>query len=70
MVNEQPKLVDPGVTEAPLSDEPKDELGGSSVVAEKPSYYTRAMAARLRAGLDAESAPRQSQGVRIKYCMQ
>ena len=66
VVNEQPKLVDPGVAEAPQSDEPKDELGGSSVVPEKPSYYTRAVAARRRAGLDVESAPRQSRGVEVR----
>ena len=48
MVSEQPKLVDPGVAEIPLS------------AAEKPSYVTRAVAARRRAGLDVESAPRQS----------
>ena len=63
VVRDQPKLVDPGVAEAPLSDEPEEELGGSPVAPEKPLYYTRAVAARRRAGLDVESTPRQSRGV-------
>ena len=33
---------------------------------EKPSYYTRAQIARQRAGLDVESAPRQSRGVEAR----
>ena len=66
MTSEQPKLVDPGVAEIPLSAAPEEELGGSPVVPEKPSYHTRAVAARRRAGLDVESAPRQSRGVGVR----
>ena len=64
VVSEQPKLVDPGVAEIPLAAEPKEELGGSRETKEKPSYVTRAVAARRRAGLDVESVPRQSRGAR------
>ena len=66
VVREQPKLVDPGVAEAPLPDEPKEELGGSPVAPEKPLYYTRAVAVRRRAGLDVEAVPRQSRGVEVR----
>ena len=66
VVSEQPKLVDPGVAEAPLPDAPKEELGASSATPEKPLYYTRAVAARRHAGLDVESAPRQSRGVGVR----
>ena len=58
VISEQPKLVDPGVAEIPLSAAPEEELGGSPAVPEKPSYVTRAVAARRRAGLDVKSAPR------------
>ena len=54
------------MAEAPLSAEPEEELGGSPVVPGKPSYYTRAAASRRRAGLDVESAPRQSRGVGVR----
>ena len=37
MVNEQPKLGDPGVTDIPLDGGPEEELGGSPEVKEKPS---------------------------------
>ena len=60
VVNEQPKLVDPGVAEIPLAAEPAKDLGGSQEAKEKPSYARRAVAARRRAGLDVESVPRQS----------
>ena len=66
VVGEQPKLVDPGVAEVPLSAASEEELGGSPVVPEKPSYYARAVAARQHAGLDVESAPRQSRGVEVR----
>ena len=36
VVSEQPKLVDPGVAEVPLSAEPKEKLGGPGESAEKP----------------------------------
>ena len=43
VVSEQPKLVDPGVAEAPLPTEPKGELGGSptaiSLVHFSPNVY-------------------------------
>ena len=55
MVNEQPKLGDPGVTDIPLDGGPEEELGGSPEVKEKPSYVTRAVAARQRAGLVVKS---------------
>ena len=66
MVSEQPKLVDSGVADIPLDDGPGEELGGSPEVKEKPSYVTRAVAARRRAGLGVESAPRQSRGVEVR----
>ena len=66
VVSKQPKLMDPGVAEIPLSAEPEEELGGSPAVTEKPSYVTRAVAAHQRAGLDVESAPRQSRGVEVR----
>ena len=66
VVSEQPKLVDPGVAEILLAAEPKEELGGSHEVKEKPSYVTRAVAARRHAGLDVESVPRQSRGVEVR----
>ena len=50
-VNEQPKLMGPGVADI-------EELRGYQEVKEKPSYVTRAVAARRRAGLDVELAPR------------
>ena len=54
VVSEQPKLVDSGVAEIPLTAEPEEELGGSHEVKEKPSYVTRAVVACRRAGLDVE----------------
>ena len=53
-------LVDPGVADTLLAAEPKEELGSSREAIEKPLYVTRTVAARRRAGLDVESAPRQS----------
>ena len=64
-MNEQPKLVDPGVAEILMDAGPKEELGGFQEVKEKPSYVMRAVAARRRAGLDVESEPRQSRGVEV-----
>ena len=46
--------------------EPEEELGSSPAVLEKPSYYTRAVVARRRAGLDFELVPRQSRGVEVR----
>ena len=66
IVSEQPKLVDPGVAEIMLVAEPKEELGGSRETKEKPSYVTRAVAARRHADLGIESVPRQSQGVEVR----
>ena len=66
VVNEQPKLVDPGLSEVPLDAEPKEELDGSQEVKEKPSYVTRAAATRRRAGLDVESVPRHPRGVEVR----
>ena len=55
--SEQPKLTDPGVADIPVEDlreidEPK-----------KPTYVTRAVAARENAGLDREQEPRPARGV-------
>ena len=58
--------MDPGAAEIPLDAGPEDELGGFQGVKEKPSYVTRAVAARRRAGLDVESEPRQSRGVEVR----
>ena len=66
MVSEQPKLVDSGVADIPLDDGPGEELGGSPEVKEKPSYVTRAIAARRRAGLDVEPEPHQSRGMEVR----
>ena len=66
VVNEQPKLVDSGVAETPPNAGPKEELSGSQEAREKPSYVTRGVAARQRAGLDVESEPRQSRGVEVR----
>ena len=66
-MNEQPKLVDPGVlAESPRDAWPEEELDGSQEVKEKPSYVMRDVAARWRAGLDVESEPRQSRGVEVR----
>ena len=63
MVDEQPKLTDPGVADIPIEDEcDQDELKNDQV-REKPSYVTRAVAVRQRAGLDSEPEPRASRGV-------
>ena len=43
VVNEQPKLVDPGVADIPLDDDPNEELGEAPEIKEKPSYMTRAV---------------------------
>ena len=48
MVNEQPKLVDSEVADIPLDDGLNGELGAPQEVKEKPSYVTRAVAARQR----------------------
>ena len=66
VVNERPKLVDPGVAEIPLAAEPEEELGGPQEVKEKPSYVTRAVATRRHGGLDVESVPHQSRGVKAQ----
>ena len=54
------------MADIPSGAEPEEELGGPEEVKEKPSYVTRAVAARRRAGLDVESAPRQSRGVEVR----
>ena len=46
--------------------EPKEELGSSQEVKEKPSYVMRVVAARRRTGLDVELVPRQSRGVEVR----
>ena len=66
VVSEQPKLVNPGMADIPLAAEPEEELGGPLEVKEKPSYVTRDVAARRRAGLDVELEPRQSRGVEVR----
>ena len=66
MVNEQPKLVDSEVADIPLDDGLNGELGAPQEVKEKPSYVTRAVAARHRAGLDVKSEPRQPRGVEVR----
>ena len=66
VVNEQPRLVDPGVAASPLPAEPKEELGGAPVAPEKPLYYTRAQIARQRAGLNVKSVPRPPRGVEAR----
>ena len=52
VVDEQPKLTDPGVTDIPEEDEYNVDLGNDGRVKEKPPYVTRAVAAKERAGLD------------------
>ena len=47
----------------PDEDEYDDDLGDDDKVKEKPSYVTRAVAARERAGLDRELTPRAARGV-------
>ena len=64
VVNEQSKLVDPGVADILLDTGHEEELGGSQEVKENPSYVTRAVAARRRAGLHVESEPRQTSAPR------
>ena len=66
VVNKQPRLVDPGVADIPLDAGPKEDLGGSPEVKEKPPYATRVVEARHHAGLDVKSEPRQSQGVEVR----
>ena len=66
MVNEQPKLVDPGVADILLDDGPGEELGSPPEVKERPSYVTRAVAARQRADLDIKLEPCQSRGVDVR----
>ena len=46
------------MADIPSAAEPEEELGGPEEVKEKPSYVTRAVAARRRAGLDVESEVR------------
>ena len=72
VANEQPKLVDRGVADIPEDAASKgsdEELGGPPTVKEKPSYVTRAVAARRRAGLDVEPEPRQSRGVEVRQML-
>ena len=38
VVNEQPKLVDPGLAEIPLDAEPEEELGGSKEVSKRKIF--------------------------------
>ena len=66
VVNEQPKLVDPGVADIPSDAGLEQELSDLQQVKEKPSYVTRAVAARQRAGLDVKLEPRQSRGVEVR----
>ena len=66
VVNEQPKLVDSGVVDIPLDARLKEELDGPPAVKEKPSYLTRAVAARQRVGLGVKSEPRQPRGVEVR----
>ena len=54
------------MADIPLEDDPDEELGGPLEVKEKPSYVTRAVAARQRAGLDVKSEPRQSRGLEVR----
>ena len=49
-----------------LDSEPEEELGGSHDVKEKPSYVTRAVAARRRVRPDVELVLRQSRGVEVR----
>ena len=51
-------MTDPGVADMPDEDKYDDDLGDDDKVKEKPSYVTRAVAARERAGLDRELTPR------------
>ena len=64
VVEEQPKVTDPGVADIPEEDEYDEDLGTDKNKKEKPSYVTRAVAARRAAGLDGESGPRAARGVR------
>ena len=66
MVSEQPKLVDPGVADVSEDDEYDAELVTDQEEKEKPSYVTRAVAARRAAGLDGESIPGIAQGVEAR----
>ena len=61
-VDEQPKMIDPGVADVPEDDKYDEDPDQGRRVEEKPSYVTRAVAARERAGLNRES-PRQARGV-------
>ena len=66
VVSEQPKLVDPGVADVSEDDEYDATLGTEEKETEKPSYVTRAVAARRAAGLDGESLPRTARGVEAR----
>ena len=63
MVDKQPKLTDPGVADIPVEDDYDQDVLKIDQVREKPSYVTRAVAARQRAGLNSKPEPRASQGV-------
>ena len=62
MTDEQPKMIDPGVADVPEEDEYDKDPDQDQKVNEKPSYVTRAVAARERAGLNRE-LPRSARGV-------
>ena len=64
VVDEQPKLIDPGVADIPVPDEYDEEITESDEK-ERPSYVTRAVLARQRAGLNRESEPGAARGVGV-----
>ena len=65
-MSEQPKLVNPGVADVSEDDEYDAILSTEEKETEKPSYVTRAVAARRAAGLDGESLPRTARGVEAR----
>ena len=65
VVDEQPKLIDPGVADIPVPDEYDEDITESEEKKERPSYVTRAVLARQRAGLDRESEPGAARGVGV-----
>ena len=46
VTDEQPKMIDPGVADVPEKDEYDEDPDQDRTVKEKPSYVTRAVAAR------------------------
>ena len=54
VTDEQPKMIDPGVADVPEKNEYDKDPDQDQKVNEKPSYVTRAVAARKRAGLNRE----------------